>query len=169
MWIVTETLTCVCVRLSSCCGFSGRKKPVSKCPLANVVCRDLSGLQSVEMTVLLSWQSESVFVCCLFSSTLYITRLCHGNCCMTIGCDPVKGMKSHVNFLEPEVSRIAICNLRIGAYCRRSKVVCVEGRGMEVGCSRKHGDFIGSLINKWLSGGDTKVHPWIGAVAAYGH
>lgn len=76
---------------------------------------------------------------------------------MNIGCGPVKGMKSHVNFLEPEVSRIVICNLRIGAYCRRSKVVCVEGRDVEVGCSRKHADLIGSLISKRLSGGDTEV------------
>lgn len=87
-------------QVPSCqCGLQG--------PFRVTVCGDDS---STFLTV-----CESVFVCCLFSSTLYITRLWHGNCYMTIGCDPVKGMKSHVNFLEPEVSRIAICNLRIGA------------------------------------------------------
>lgn len=114
----------ICEKLSSCCGFSGRKKPVSKCPLANVVCRELSGLYSVEMTVSFMTGCEFVFSCCLFSSTLCIPRLCHGNCYMTIRCGPVKGMKSLVNFLEPEVSRIAICNLRTGGLLQKQGGLC---------------------------------------------
>lgn len=72
---------------------------------------------------------ESVFGCCLFSSTLCIPRLCHGNCfLLTIGCGPVKGMKSLVNFLESEVSRIAMCNVRIGSLLQKKQGGLCRGK-----------------------------------------